>query len=144
VFSEKYQLRSKWRNNKLRGPIPTAQAARQVFQMDSVLFGDVFAFTAINIFTKESNVLLRPVLETADGKAFLAYCMSRRFDGFSEIIQTDGGGEFKVEFSQAVDAYCDMSYPLRHFDVITKEKIGGKYAPRSQKRIKSPIQVCCT
>ena len=33
--------------------------------------------------------------------------MPRRFDGFSEIIQTDGGSEFKGEFSQAVDDYCD-------------------------------------
>lgn len=106
VLSEKYQLRSKWQKNKLRGPIPTAQAARQVIQMDTVLFGQVFAFTAVDIFTKESDVLLRPALEAADGKAFLEYCMPRRFNGFSEIIQTDGGSEFKGEFSQVVDDYC--------------------------------------
>ena len=107
VLSEKYQLRSKWQKNVPRGSIPTAQAARQVIQMDTVLFGEVFAFTAVDIFTKESEVLLRPALEATDGKAFLEYCMPRRFDGFSEIIQTDGGSEFKGEFSQAVDDYCD-------------------------------------
>jgi transposase InsO family protein len=107
VLSEKYQLRSKWQKNMPRGSIPTAQAARQVIQMDTVLFGEVFAFTAVDIFTKESEVLLRPALEATDGKAFLEYCMPRRFDGFSEIIQTDGGSEFKGEFSQAVDDYCD-------------------------------------
>jgi len=106
VLSEKYQLRSKWRKNKPRGPIPTAQAARQVIQMDTVLFGQVFAFTAVDIFTKESEVLLRPALQAADGKAFLEYCMPTRFDGFSETIQTDGGSEFKAEFSQAVGGYC--------------------------------------
>lgn len=107
VLSEKYQLRSKWQKNVPRGSIPTAQAARQVIQMDTVLFGEVFAFTAVDIFTKESEVLLRPALEATDGKAFLEYCMPRRFDGFSEIIQTDGGSEFKGEFSQTVDDYCD-------------------------------------
>ena len=107
VLSEKYQLRSKWQKNKPRGQIPTAQAARQVIQMDTVLFGEVFAFTAVGIFSKESAVLLRAALEAVDGKAFLEHCMPRRFDGFSEIIQTDGGSEFKGEFSQTVDNYCD-------------------------------------
>jgi len=107
ILAEKYQLRSKWQKNKPRGPIPTAQAARQVIQMDTILFGQVFAFTAVDIFTKESAVLLRPALEAVDGKVFLEYCMPTRFDGFSEIIQTDGGSEFKADFSQAIGEYCD-------------------------------------
>lgn len=107
VLSEKYQLRSKWQKNKPRGSVPVAQAARQVIQMDTVLFGEVFAFTAVDIFTKESDVLLRPALEATDGKAFLQHCMPRQFNGFSKIIQTDGGSEFKAEFSQAVEDYCD-------------------------------------
>jgi len=106
VLSEKYQLRSKWQKNMPRGPVPAAKSARQVIQMDTVLFGDVFAFTAIDIFTRESDVLLRPALEAADGKAFLEYCMPRRFDGFAEIIQTDGGSEFKGAFSETVSTYC--------------------------------------
>lgn len=106
VLSEKYQLRSKWRKNKPRGPVPAAKSARQVLQMDTVLFGDVFAFTAIDIFTRESDVLLRPALEATDGKVFLDQCMSRRFDNFAEIIQTDGGSEFKGAFSETVSAYC--------------------------------------
>ena len=52
-------------------------------------------------------MLLRPALEATDGKAFLKRCMQRRFDGFAEIIQTDGGSEFKDEFSETVDDYCD-------------------------------------
>ncbi len=115
VLSEKYQLRSKWQKNKPRGSIPTARAARQVIQMDTVLFGEVFAFTAVDIFTRESDVLLRPALEATDGKAFLEYCMPRRFDGFSEIIQTDGGSEFKGEFSQTVGDYCDRHRVARPY-----------------------------
>ena len=115
VLSEKYQLRSKWRKNKQRGSTPAAQAARQVLQMDTVLFGEVFAFTAIDIYTRESAVLLRPALEATDGKAFLMYCMSGRFDGFAEIIQTDGGSEFKGEFSQTVNEYCDRHRVARPY-----------------------------
>ena len=106
ALSEKYQLRSKWQKNKPRGPVPKAKSARQVLQMDTVLFGDVFAFTAIDIFTKESDVLLRSSLEAVDGKVFLDRCMPRRFDNFAEIIQTDGGSEFKGAFSETVSAYC--------------------------------------
>ena len=115
VLSEKYQLRSKWQKNKPRGSVPVAQAARQVIQMDTVLFGDVFAFTAVDIFTKESDVLLRPTLQATDGKAFLKHCMPGRFDGFSTIIQTDGGSEFKAEFSQTVGAYCERHRVARPY-----------------------------
>lgn len=107
VLAERYELRSHWRKNHPRGPIPVAQAARQVLQMDSVAFGDVFAFTAIDIYSKESAVLLRPALEAADGNAFLHTCLPRRFDGHVEIIQTDGGSEFQGLFSQDVLLYCD-------------------------------------
>lgn len=106
VLSEKYELRSKWKKNQTRGPIPHAQAPREVIQMDSVDFGGVFAFTAIDIYSKESDVLLRSSLEARDGQAFLRACMPRRFDGFAQIIQTDGGSEFKKEFQHAVSAYC--------------------------------------
>lgn len=106
VLSEKYQLRSKWQKNKARGPIPVAKSAREVLQMDTVLFGGVFAFTAIDIFTRESDVLLCSSLEAVDGKVFLDRCMPRRFDNFAEVIQTDGGSEFKGAFSDSALAYC--------------------------------------
>ncbi len=106
ILSEKYQLRSKWQKNQKRGPVPAALAPREMLQMDTVLFGEVFAFTAIDIYTRESNVLLRSALEAMDGKAFLDHCLPRCFDGFSAIIQTDGGSEFKREFSASVHDYC--------------------------------------
>ena len=58
---------------------------------------------------------LRPALEAVDGQAFLQHCMLRRFDGFSEIIQTDGGSEFKGVFSLAVDAYCSRHRVARPY-----------------------------
>ena len=109
VLSEKYELRSKWKKNQKRGPVPHARAPREVIQMDTVDFGGVFAFTAIDIYSKESDVLLRPSLEAADGQAFLLACMPRRFDGFVHTIQTDGGSEFKKEFQDTLPNFC-----LRH------------------------------
>lgn len=115
VLAEKYKLRSRWRKNHPRGPIPFAQAARQVLQMDSVAFGEVFAFTAIDIFSKESAVLLRPSLDAADGQAFLRTCLPGRFDGHVDIIQTDGGSEFQGLFSQDVLLYCDQHRVARPY-----------------------------
>ena len=105
VLAEKYQLRSRGRRNQSRGPIPAAQAPRQVVQMDTVNFGQVFV-TAIDIFSKESAVLLRPTLEAEDAQAFLHACMPGRFSGFADLIQTDGGPEFKGRFLQDVALYC--------------------------------------
>jgi hypothetical protein len=108
VLKEKYQLRSKWQKNQKRGPVPSAKAPREVILMDTVDFGGVFAFTAIDIFTRESDVLLRPSLEATDGQAFLHHSMIWRFNGFSETIQTDGGKEFKKEFETDVSRYCNL------------------------------------
>jgi transcriptional regulator with XRE-family HTH domain len=106
VLAEKCQLRSRGQRNQPRGSVPQAQAARQVVQMDTVVLGDVFAFTAIDVFSKESAVLLRPSLEAADGQAFLHFCMPLRFNGFVDLIQTDGGHEFKGQFLQDLNLYC--------------------------------------
>ena len=114
VLAEKYQLRSRGRRNQSRGPIPAAQAPRQVVQMDTVNFGQVFAFTAIDIFSKESAVLLRPTLEAGDAQAFLHACMPG-FSGFVELIQTDGGPEFKGQFLRDVACYCAAHWVARPY-----------------------------
>lgn len=100
VLGEKYQLRSKWKHNVKRGVVPVVTESRQVVQMDTVDFGEIFAFTAVDIFSKEVDVMLRPSLTAKDGQVFLHSSMKRRFDDFFKIIQTDGGPEFKAEFHQ--------------------------------------------
>lgn len=115
VLAEKYELRSRWRKNHPRGSIPVAQAARQVLQMESVVFGEVFAFTAIDIFSKESAVGLSSSLEAADGQVFLHTCLPGRFDGHVDIIQTDGGREFQGLFSQDVLLYCNYHRVARPY-----------------------------
>lgn len=108
VLAEKYTLRSRGkRRNQKRGPVPDATMPRQVVQMDSVNFGGVYAFTSIDICSREADVFLSTTLTAMDGAMFLAQCMPRRYNGFVELIQTDGGPEFKAEFVEVLPTWCD-------------------------------------
>ena len=107
ILAEKYVIRSKWKKNKPRGLIPQAVKPRQVIQMDTIDFGDLFAFTAIDTFSKEADILLAPALTAEYGCKFLYQSMSRRFSGHVNLLQTDGGPEFKAEFKSKVSAFCN-------------------------------------
>jgi transposase len=107
ILAEKYVIRSKWKKNKARGLIPEASTPREVVQMDSIDFGDIYAFTAIDIFTREADILLAPALTAKHGARFLLQSMRRRFDGHVHLIQTDGGPEFKADFLTNVHLFCD-------------------------------------
>lgn len=107
ILDEKYVIKSKWKKYHKRGPVPVASKPREVIQMDTVDFGEVFAFTAVDIFSREADVVLRPSLTSHDGAAFLETTMQRRFNLHSDLIQADGGPEFKDEFRRKVDKYTD-------------------------------------
>jgi len=116
ILAEKYVIRSKWKRNKERGPIPEACVPREVVQMDSMDFGDLYAFTAIDIFTREADILLVPELTSNYGARFLFQSMRRRFSEHVHLIQTDGGPEFKADFLANVALFCDrhrVSRPYR-------------------------------
>src|SRR3990172_8321964 len=98
VIKEKYKIKSKWKKNQTRGPVPKASKPREIIQMDSVDFGEVYAFTGVDIFSKEADVVIFPSLTSHDGLIYLETSMNRRFGGHSDLIQTDGGPEFKDEF----------------------------------------------
>ena len=106
ILAEKYVIRSKWKKNKQRGPIPKAVKPRQVIQMDTIDFGELFAFTAIDVFSKEADILLTPALTAEYGCRFLSQSMRRRFSGHVNLVQTDGGPEFKADFKSKVNAFC--------------------------------------
>lgn len=106
ALKEKYKLRSKWMKNKARGFTPKALKPREVIQMDSVNFGQIFAFTGIDIFTREVDVYMAPQLTAQYGFKFLERSMDRIFKR-TETLQTDGGSEFKDQFKQRVLTYCD-------------------------------------
>lgn len=107
ILKEKYTIRSKWKKNQKRGPVPHASQAREVIQMDTIDFGDIFAFTGIDIFTKEADVLLAPELTSLEGEHFLDQSMNRRFNSHVDLLQADGGSEFKDHFKAKVHIYCN-------------------------------------
>lgn len=125
ILKEKYHIKSKWKKNKTRGPVPKAFHAREVVQMDTIDFGDIFAFTSVDIFSKEADIFLAPDLTSVSGYQFLKYCMNRRFNSFVELIQTDGGPEFKDMFKQHV-----LEYTNRH-------RIARPYKKNEQSYIES-------
>ena len=83
--------------------------------MDSVDFGGLFAFTAIDIYTREADVLLAPELTAHYGSRFLVSSMERRFDSHVHLIQTDGGPEFKADFLNQASAFCDRHRVARPY-----------------------------
>ena len=108
VLNEKFEIKSKWKKGTVViGSVPTAEKKREIVQMDTIDFGDIFAFTAVDIVARDADVFMAPALTSACGHQFLDFSMSRRFDGHVNLIQTDGGSEFKEEFSDHVLEYCD-------------------------------------
>ena len=107
VLAEKYVIKSKWSKNIKRGDLPYAIKPREVIQMDTIDFGYIFAFTAVDTFSREADVILKPSLTALDGFEFLQTTMPRRFNGFSDLIQTDGGSEFEAEFKDNVLNYTN-------------------------------------
>ncbi len=105
ILNKHLRLRWKGSRNSPRGPLPRASGPRQVIQMDTIDFGQVFAFTAVDIFTREAQVVLRPGLTAHDGAAALQ--AFKAYFGHCQTIQTDGGSEFEAEFAQLVPTAAD-------------------------------------
>ncbi len=115
ILAEKYVIRPKWQKNKVRGAVPKAAMPREVIQMDSIDFGELYAFTAIDIFTREADILIATELTADFGRRFLYQSMRRRFGGHVKLLQTDGGPEFKAEFESNVPLFCDRHRVARPY-----------------------------
>ncbi len=147
ILAEKYILRSKWKKNQQRGAVPKAIMSREVVQMDTIDFGELFAFTGIDIFTREADIFVAPALTAEHGYQFLKQSMTRRFGGHVQLLQTDGGPEFKETFKSHVHEYCDRHRVARPYKkneqayiesfnrTVRKECFGWtKYRIRDQER----------
>ncbi len=104
ILNEKYRLRGKCTKNMKRGPIPHASKPREVVQTDTVLFGDLFAFTSVDIFTREAHVVIKTALNSTAGSEAIEEQM--KYFGFAEMIQRDGGSEFKLHWEETAKNYC--------------------------------------
>lgn len=98
ILGEKYILRSKWKKYSKRGFVRKGSKPREVIQTDTVDFGDIFAFTAIDTFTKEASVVMKSELTSQSGKEALKEQL-RQFDHIDHI-QRDGGPEFKLHWQE--------------------------------------------
>lgn len=143
ILEEKYTIKRKWKKNQKRGEVPEACKPREVVQMDSIDFGGVFAFTGVDIYSREADVYLAPVLSAQEGYTFLKQCMQRRFNNFVATIQTDGGSEFEETFKEHVLEYADFHRVARPYKkneqsyiesfnrTVRKECLGWiKYKPK--------------
>lgn len=103
ILGTKFQLRSKWKKYSKRGFVRKGAQPREVIQTDTVDFGDIFAFTAIDTYTKEASVVVRPRLTAEDGKQALQEQL--QYFGKIQHIQRDGGSEFKREWQDYASRY---------------------------------------
>lgn len=142
ILGEKYQLRSKWKKNQKRGSIPKAEKPREVIQMDTVDFGQIYAFTAVDICSREVVVKLYQSLTASDGLDFLKHSFNSRYK-HTDLLQTDGGSEFKAQFRSNVFKFANrfrISRPYRKNEQsyiesfnrsLRKECLGwGKFQPK--------------
>jgi len=72
------------------------------------------------------------VLSTG-GKGFLQFTMPRRFGGFTQTIQTDGGSEFRVLLGEAEFAKSARLFCRQH-------RIARPYKKNEQSFIETPIK----
>jgi transposase len=106
ILNKHLQLRAKGRRNLSRGSLPRASGPREVIQMDTIDFGDVFAFTAIDTYTREGQVVLQPGITAEYGEAALKAFMA--YFGHCQVLQTDGGSEFEAEFAALAPTFADQ------------------------------------
>ena len=90
----------------------TATAPREVVEHDTVDLGgkhaNVYAYTAIDIFTKEPSVVIADNLEMETGAA--TFAIHHAFYGSTKLHQSDGGSEFQTTFREAVEAVAEHRY----------------------------------
>lgn len=107
VLGKQYTLRSKWKKNQARGAQPKAEKPRDVIQADTVDLGGLFAYTAIDILTREVSVVLGDDLIAKEG----GRCVKKIFNslGSCQVFQTDNGGEFGHQCQEVIKKFA-----LRH------------------------------
>lgn len=113
ILGEKYILRSKYKKNTVRGPVPKADKPRQVIQTDTVDFGELFAFTSIDICTREAWVVIQTSLDAKSGRRALKEQFA--YFNFTELLQRDGGPEFKAEWGKAARGFCNRIRTARPY-----------------------------
>lgn len=155
VLNEKYKLRKEYKRGGKYGEVPKAKKEREVIQTDTVDFGKVYAFNYIDIYTRQAFVDLEVDLESESGKASLEEAI--KVLGRIELLQSDGGPEYKKEFKKVVSRYTnkyrvsrpykknEQSYIESFNRSLRKECLGWrkydiKDLPKMKKRVKEYLK----
>lgn len=150
ILNQKYQLTSKWKKHCKRGHVKKGEKPRESIQTDTVDLGNIFAFNAIDTFTKEAIVVLKPALDAKAGREALKEQL--RFFGHIDHIQKDGGPEFKAEWQAYAHEHIgsirtakpykknEQAFIERFNGILRKECVGyPKYQPADIPKIQQQI-----
>lgn len=106
-YLNKYKLVRKLKRVKhlyKRKEVFKASHPRHMIQVDTVDFGQVYAYTFIDTYTRQAQVVLKTSLKSADAASALTEAF-KQFSG-SILIQTDNGSEYEGDFPRAARQYC--------------------------------------
>lgn len=154
VLGKKFKLKQKYKKFKY-GEAPKGMYERNVIQTDTVDFGKVYAYTYVDTYTRQAFVDLEVDLESGSGRTSLEEA-GKTF-GRMDLIQSDGGPEFKGDFVKVVKEYAKehrISRPYKKNEqsfiesfnrTLRKECFGWrKYElseiPQMQKRLKQWLE----
>lgn len=84
-----------------RGERPHVYTPRARVEHDTVCFGEVFAYTAVDVFTKEPTVIMGTNLSMETGAQM--FCLQSAYYGETVLHQSDQGPEFGHLFRKAVE-----------------------------------------
>lgn len=105
VLNERYVLSNRYKQKKY-GEAPVGLMDRDVVQADTVDFGEVFAYTYLDTYNRQAFVDLELDLESMSG--YVSLREASNVLGYVNLLQTDGGPEFKGEFSKHVLEYVNV------------------------------------
>ena len=101
VLKHDFELGAASKPHRFRGEAPKANQPREVIQHDTVNFGELYAHTSIDVFTKEPAVIIVDNLGSETGVE--AFRQQKSFYGLTKLHQTDEGSEFKGNYPASVE-----------------------------------------
>jgi transposase InsO family protein len=150
VLNRYYQLRSRWKKNQAKGKQPVAGKPRDVVQADTVDLGEIFAYTAVDLYTREVAVVIGDNLTNEEGGKCIKEIFNRL--GRCKIFQTDNGKEFGYECHKVIREHAERhrkihagrknenAYIESFHRSLRKESVGWiKYRKKEKKELQDKI-----
>jgi len=112
ILNSNIKLRSRWKKNSYRWDVPKGIRRWEVIQVDTVHFENIFAFTAIDTYTKEPFIQLSTECTSKEWERFMRY-ITRHYSSLPEpitiwLIQRDWWPEFKWECETYIQRYRNL------------------------------------